>query len=151
MSLMEKISADIGAAMKARDAARLDALRAAKSTLMLKEVEAGKPLDDPSALNLIETLVKQRREAVFMYRTGGREDLAQKDEAQIAVLEGYLPSALSRDDLLAVIDSAIAETGAKEPKQQGLVMKTVMAMLKGRRADGKEVAQLVGERLKGGG
>ncbi len=148
MPLTEKIGADIGAAMKQKDAARLDALRAAKTALTLKEVEAGKPLDDAAAGKVIEILIKQRKEAVEMFRKGGREELAKKDEAQIAVLESYLPKGLGREELLAIVDAAIAETGAREPKQQGVVMKAVMAKLAGQRADGKEVSGLVAERLR---
>jgi uncharacterized protein YqeY len=149
MALTERIAADITAAMKQKDAARLDALRAAKAALMKAEVDTGKPQGDPEATKILEMLIKQRKEAVELFRKGGREELAAKDEAQIAVLEAYLPKALSRDELAAVIDAAIAETGAKEPKQQGLVMKAVMAKLAGKRFDGKEVSGLVSEKLKG--
>jgi uncharacterized protein YqeY len=148
MSLTDRISADIGAAMKAKDAPRLDALRGAKSALTLREVEAGKALSDADAAKVLETLIKQRREAVEMFRKGGREDLAAADEAQIAVLQAYLPAAVPRDRLLAIVEDAIAETAAKEPKHQGLVMKAVMAKLAGQRVDGKEVAQIVSERLR---
>ena len=148
MALGERISADITAAMKAKDAARLDALRAAKTAITLREVDSGKPLSDADAAKVLEVLIKQRKEAVELFRKGGRDELAAKDEAQIAVLESYLPKGLSRDELLAIVGDAIAETGAKEPKQQGIVMKAVMAKLAGRRADGKEIAQIVAEKLK---
>jgi uncharacterized protein YqeY len=151
MGLLDRISGDIGAAMKAKDAARLDALRAAKTALTLREVEAGGPLADAEAAKVLETLVKQRREAIELFLKGGRPELAAKDQAQIAVLESYLPRAPSREELVAAVDAAIAETGAREPKQQGIVMKAVMAKLAGRRADGKEVAALVAERLRGAG
>lgn len=147
MALAERINADILTAMKAKDAARLDALRAAK-TALVKAEDAGKALDDAAAAKVIEILIKQRREAVELYRKGGREELATKDEAQIAVLEGYLPKPVSREELAKAVEAAIAETGAKEPKQQGLVMKAVMGKLAGQRVDGKEVSQMVAERLK---
>jgi uncharacterized protein YqeY len=150
MGLLEQISADIGAAMKAKDAARLDALRAAKTAITLKEVEAGKPLADPDAAKVIETLVKQRKDAIELFQKGGRDELADKDRAQIAVLESYLPKPPTREELLAAIDAAIAETGVKDQKQQGLVIKTVMGKLAGRRVDGKEVAQMIGAKLRGG-
>lgn len=148
MSLVDRINADIGPAMKQKDALRLDALRAAKSALMNKEIADGKPLSEGDAAKVVEMLIKQRKEAVELYRKGNREELATKDEAQIAVLEAYLPKALGRDELAAIVDEAIAETGAKEPKQQGVVMKAVMAKLGGRRVDGKEVAGIVSEKLK---
>ncbi len=148
MGLTDRIAADILAAMKTKDAPRLDALRAAKTALTNREIEAGKALADAEAAKVLETLIKQRREAVELYRKGGRNELAAKDEAQIAVLEGYLPKGLSREELLAAIDAAIGETAAKEPKHQGLVMKAVMAKLAGKRVDGREVAQIVSERLR---
>jgi uncharacterized protein YqeY len=147
MALSDRISADLTAAMKAKDAAQLDALRAAKTALTLREVEAGAPLGDAEAAKVLETLIKQRREAVEMYRKGGRDDLAARDEAQIAVLDRYLPKALSREEIARAVDAAIAETGASGPRQQGLVMKAVMAKLAGGRVDGKEVAGIVAEKL----
>jgi uncharacterized protein len=148
MALVERINTDITAAMKSKDAARLDALRGAKTALMNKEIEAGKALTDADAGKILEMLIKQRKEAVEMFRKGGREELAAKDEAQIAVLEAYLPKGLSREDLEKVVTDAIAETAAKEPKHQGIVMKAVMAKLAGQRVDGKEVSQLVSEKLR---
>lgn len=148
MGLVEKIAADITAAMKAKEAGKLDALRGAKAALQLKEVEAKRPLADAEAAKVIETLIKQRREAVEMFEKGGRQELAEKDRAQIAVLESYLPQGLSKAELEAAVASAVAETGAREPKQQGLVMKAVMAKLAGARVDGKEVAALVAAKLR---
>src|SRR4051812_21564020 len=118
MGLLEKISQDIVAAMKAKDAAKLDALRAAKTAITLKEVEAGKPLDDAASAKIVETLIKQRRDAIELFAKGGRDELAEKDRAQVIVLESYLPKPPTREGLQAAVDAAIAETGAKEPKQQ---------------------------------
>jgi len=148
MGLTERISADITAAMKAKDAARLDALRLAKTELTKREIEAGKPLPDADAAKVLEMLIKQRREAIELFRKGGREELAAKDAGQLAVLEEYLPKGLTRDEIAAAVAAAIAETGATEPRQQGIVMKAVMARLAGQRFDGKEVASLVSAQLR---
>lgn len=119
MSLAERISADLTAAMKAKEGARLDALRAAKTALTLREVEAKGALADAEAAKVIEALVKQRREAVEMFCKGGREDLAAADEAQIAALKAYLPAAVPREKILEAIDAPIAETAAGSPGKRG--------------------------------
>jgi uncharacterized protein YqeY len=148
MSLADRINADLAPAMKAKDVVRLEALRAAKTALMNKEIADGKPLAEGDAAKVLEMLIKQRREAVELFRKGAREELAAKDEAQIAVLEAYLPKAMSRDELASIVDAAIADTASKEPKHQGIVMKAVMAKLAGKRVDGKEVSAIVAEKLK---
>jgi len=148
MTLVEKIAADITAAMKAKEAAKLEALRGAKSALQLKEIEAARPLTDAEAAKILETLIKQRKEAVEMFEKGGRQELADKDKGQIVVLESYLPKGVTREALEAAVAAAVAETNATEPKHQGAVMKAVMAKLAGARVDGKEVAALVSAKLK---
>jgi hypothetical protein len=149
MALIDTVNAGIAAAMKAHDAARLSALRMLKAALVNKSVERGRELDDAEALLVVTSLVKQRRESIEQFLAGGRTDLADKERAEIALLEAYLPPAADPAEIDAAIDAAIAETGASSVKDLGRVMKAVMARLAGRGADGKAVNNRVRERLGG--
>ena len=139
MSLVEQIEKDLVAAMKAQEALKLSVLRMMKAALMNKKVELGKRLDDPEAMAVLRTLVKQRHDSVEAYRKGGRDDLADKEAAEIKIVESYLPAAASDEEINAAVESAIAETGATGPKDLGKVMKAAMAKLAGKNADGKRV------------
>jgi hypothetical protein len=147
MSLEQKVTADIGAAMKARDAGRLTALRMLKAALMNKGVEKGRVLEAAEELQVVASLVKQRRDAIEQFTAGGRHDLASKEQAEIVVLETYLPPAVSAEQLERAVSQAISETGAASAKDIGKVMKAVMAQLAGKTVDGRKVNDLVRTRL----
>ncbi len=147
MALMDEVSAAIAAAMKAHDALRLSALRMLKAALVNRSVERGHDLDEVESQQVVASLVKQRRESIEQFLAGGRTDLADKERAEIALLETYLPPALDPAEINEAIEAAIAETGATSPKDLGRVMKIVMARLAGRGADGKAVNARVRERL----
>lgn len=149
MTLLERLADDIKATMKAKDQLKLDVIRMAKAALMNKEIELKKPLEDQEGIRVLVGLVKQRKEAVDQYRQGGRHDLADKELREIAILETYLPKALSPDDLRQHVETAIAETGAKSLKDMGMVMKAVMARLASHTVDGKVVSDLVRAKLQG--
>jgi uncharacterized protein YqeY len=147
MTLIERIGADMTAAMRARDQARLAPLRMAKAALMNREVEKGRALDEPESQQVIVSLIKQRRDSIEQFRTGGREDLARKEEAEITVLEAFVPPPLDAATLETSVDEAIRESGASSPKDMGKVMKAVMARLAGSAPDGKIVSELVRRKL----
>ena len=147
MSVVQKIDQDLVAAMKARDELRLSVLRMAKTALKLKQVEHGRPLEDSEALGSLRTLVKQRHESAEQFRNGGREELANKEEAEIKILEEYLPASASDEELEAAVTAAIAETGAASAKDIGKVMKSAMAKLAGKSVDGKRVNEKVRAKL----
>jgi uncharacterized protein YqeY len=147
MNLNEKVAADITAAMKAKDAARLSALRMLKAAVMNKGVEKGRDLEDGEVLQVVSSLVKQRRDSIEQFGKAGRTDLVEKESAEIAVLEAYLPPAASPAEIDAAVSAAIAETGATSPKDMGKVMKAVMPMLAGKNADGKAVNDAVRRKL----
>ena len=147
MSLEQKLTTDIAAAMKSRESTRLGALRMLKAALMNKSVEKKAPLEPAEELQVVGSLVKQRRDAIEQFTAGGRVDLADKERAEIPILEAYLPPSASAADLDQAVAQAIAETGATGPKDMGKVMKAVMALLAGRTVDGKKVNELVRARL----
>jgi uncharacterized protein YqeY len=147
MSLNDQIGADIAAAMKARDAGRLSALRMLKAAVMNKEVEKGRTLDDAEVLQVVASLVKQRRDSIDQFSKAGRDDLVEKETQELGVLEHYLPPALSAEDIDAAVTAAIAESGASSPKDMGKVMKAVMPKLAGRNVDGKAVNDAVRRKL----
>lgn len=134
-------------AMKARDEARLSALRMVKSALKKQEIDSMKPLNDTAEMQVMNTLLKQRRESADLFRKGGREELAEKEEAEIRVIESYLPAAPSDTEVAEAVSAAIAETGANSSKQMGAVMKAAQAKLSGKRVDGKALSELVKKRL----
>jgi uncharacterized protein YqeY len=147
MSLQEKIQSDIADAMRTKDTLKLGVLRMMKSAVKNREVEKMKVLDEPEVLTVFNTLVKQRKDSIDQFRKGGREELAQKEEAEIKVIESYLPAAASEDDLRRAIEEAIQETGAASMKDMGKVMKATQARLSGKTADGARVSQMVKEKL----
>jgi uncharacterized protein YqeY len=147
MTLEQKMSAEIGAAMKARDAVRLAAFRMLKTALTNRSVEKGRPLDAAEELQVVSSLVKQRRDSIEQFLAGNRRDLADKEQAEIVVLETLLPPAASPDDIAAAVERAVTETGATGPKDIGKVMKAAMAALSGKSADGKTVNEAVRARL----
>ena len=149
MSLNEKIGGDITAAMKAKDAPRLSALRMLKAAIMNKGVEKNRDLDDAEILQVVASLVKQRRDSIEQFASAGRTDLVAKETGEIAVLEHYLPPAVSAEDIEAAVAAAIAETGATSVKDIGKVMKAVMPKLAGKNADGRAVNDAVRRTLGG--
>ncbi|MFO7576384.1 MAG: GatB/YqeY domain-containing protein [Pelovirga sp.] len=146
MSLTEQLNQDMKAAMKARQADRLGTIRQLRSAIKNKEIELRQPLDDTAILAVIGTLVKQRRESAQLYRDNDRPELAAKEEAELAILQEYLPAQLSETDLRAVIAEVIAASGADSLKDIGRVMPQVLARTKGT-ADGRLVNQIVKELL----
>jgi uncharacterized protein YqeY len=149
MPLTDDVSAAITDAMRSKDAVRLGALRMLKAAFMNREVEKGRALDDGEARQVVASLVKQRKDSIEQFRKGGREDLATKEAAEIAVLESYLPAAADPSAVLRAVDEAITETGATSPKDMGRVMKAAMARLAGQTVDGKAVNELVRQKLAG--
>lgn len=149
MSLSERIQRDLTAAMKAKDELRLSVLRMVKAALKNKEVELMRPLEDAEAVAVLQTLVKQRRESVEQFTKGGRNDLAEKETREIAIVEGYLPAAPSEAEMDAAIREAVAETGASSPKQMGAVVKAAKARLAGKTVDGKLLSDRVRAALGG--
>jgi uncharacterized protein YqeY len=147
MALIELISKDLTEAMKTKDELRLSVLRMVKSALKNKEIEKIRPLDDAESLQVLQTLVKQRRESVEQFTRGGRQDLADKETKEIAIIEKYLPAGASDAEMNAAIESAIKETGANSPKQMGAVIKAARAKLEGKTVDGKVFSDRVRERL----
>jgi uncharacterized protein YqeY len=149
MALTEDITRAIAEAMKAKDQIRLVALRMLKSALTNREIARGRPLDDEEGRQVVTALVKQRRDSIDQFLKGGRKDLADKETAEIVVLEAYLPPALDPADLERIVDEAMATTGASSAKDMGRVMKAVMAGLAGKTVDGKVVNELVRRKLGG--
>lgn len=147
MSLEKKVTADIATAMKAKDAAQLSTLRMLKAALMNKGIEKNRALEDSEELQVVSSLVKQRRDSIQQFTAGQREDLAAKERAEITVLEGYLPPTVAADELERAVDAAMQETGASSAKDMGKVMKAVMALLAGKTVDGKAVSAMVKSRL----
>ena len=147
MTLNERIAADLTAAMKAKDAARLSALRMLKAAVMNKGVEKGRDLDDAEVLQVVGSLVKQRRDSIEQFSKAGRTDLVEKETGEIAVLEQYLPPAASAEEIDGAVTAAIAESGATSPKDIGKVMKTVMPKLAGKNVDGRAVNEAVRRKL----
>ena len=143
MSMNDQVGADITAAMKARDASRLSALRMLKAAVMNKSVEKGRDLDDAEVLQVVASLVKQRRDSIEQFTNAGRTDLVDKETAELTVLQAYLPAAATPEEINAAVAEAIAETGASSPKDMGKVMKAVMPKLAGKNADGKAVNDAV--------
>jgi len=147
MSLQEKIQADIADAMRTKEILKLGVLRMMKTAVKNKEVEKMKTLDEPEVLAVFNALVKQRRDSIEQFRKGGREELAQKEEAEIRVIERYLPAMASDDDIQRAIDEAIQETGATSMKDMGKVMKATQTRLVGKTVDGARVSQMVKGKL----
>ena len=149
MALIDEITAAIADAMRQHNPVRLSALRMLKAALMNREVERGRALDAAESLQVVGALVKQRRDSIEQFAKGGRQDLVDKETAEIAVLETYLPAAADPAVVEQAIADAIQETGATSPKDMGRVMKAAMAKLTGLTVDGKTVSELVRARLSG--
>ena len=149
MTLIDRISEDIAAAIRARNQATLAPLRMAKAALMNREVEKGRPLDEAESQQVIVSLIKQRRDSIEQFTKGAREDLAAREAAEITILEPYLPPPVDAGDVEREIDAAIAESGATQLKDMGRVMKGVMSRLAGRTVDGRIVSDLVRKKLGG--
>jgi uncharacterized protein YqeY len=147
MPLLDQIQKDIIAAMKGREEARLDALRMIKTALKKHEIDAMKPLDEPTELQILNTLIKQRKEASEMFRKGNRPELADKEDAEQKLIESYMPSAPTPEEVDAAIAAAMAETGITTLKQMGVVMKAAQAKLAGKRVDGKALSDRVRSKL----
>ncbi len=147
MPLLEQIQKDMVEAMKAKDEARLGAVRMIKAALKKQEIDSMKPLDEASEMQVMSTLMKQRREAAELFRKGNRNDLAEKEEAELKLIESYLPAAASDEEMNRAIDQAISETGASSSKQMGIAMKAAQAKLAGKRVDGKVLSEKVKARL----
>ena len=147
MSLKERIVKDMTAAMKYRQAARLSTLRMVKAAAQNREIEKGGELTDEELTRLLQSLVKQRRDSVEQYEKAGRAELAEKERAEIAVIEEYLPRAATREEIEQAVAEAIEETGATSMKEMGAVMKAAMSRLAGRNADGRAVNEVVKSKL----
>src|SRR6185295_8228189 len=143
MSLRDRFTEDLKQAMKSRDQLRTDVIRLIKAAILNKEIELKKDLDDAEMSRVMTTLVKQRRESIEHYQKGNRPDLANKELLEIAIIEGYLPKALSTEEIASMVETVIRETGATGPKDMGNVMKAVMARMAGQAVDGKQVSDLV--------
>ena len=151
MTLAERITQDLTAAMKAKDAARTSTLRMAKAAIMNKEIDKRGALDDGEALKLLQGLVKQREDSAEQYAKGGRPELAEKEQAEIAILQAYLPAEVSEAEIAAAVDKAVAETGAASLKDMGKAMKAALQALaaSGKSVDGKRVNEAVKKKLGG--
>ena len=147
MALLERIQSDMVAAMKAKDEARLNAIRLIKAALKKHEVDSMKPLDETTEIQVLSTLIKQRREAAELFRKGARPELAEKEEAELKLVESYMPAAPADAEIDAAITAALAETGVTSQKQMGVVMKATQAKLAGKTVDGKALSEKVRARL----
>jgi len=149
MSLIEQIQKDITAAMKAREEQRLSTLRMVKTALKNREIEKMAPLDDKEAQQVLSTLIKQRKDSVEQFTKGGRQEMADKEAAEIKLIEAYMPKAAGEDEIVAGVKAVIAEMGSPTMKDMGTVMKNVMARFgaAGLRVDGKQVSEAVKREL----
>jgi uncharacterized protein YqeY len=148
MALKEQLDADLKSAMRDKDVLKLSVVRMLKSAVKYREIELMKPLDDAGVLAVIASEVKRRRDSVEQYKAGNRQDLADKEEAEIKILQAWLPQQLGEDELRAKVDEAIKKTGAQGPKDMGAVMKALLPEVQGK-AEGKTVSDMVKARLAG--
>jgi len=149
MTFIQRISSELTQAMRDKNVLKLATLRMTKAALMNREIERGQPLDEAESLQVVASLIKQRRDSVEQFRAGGRNDLADKEAAEIALLEEYLPPPVSQEELERTVSETIAELTATSPKEMGRVMKAVLAKLAGRTADGRLVSEIVKRKLAG--
>jgi uncharacterized protein len=147
MPLAEQIQKELVDAMRAKDELRLSVLRGIKAAIKHREVEKMRPLDEPECLQILQTLVKQRKESIDQFTKGNRPELAEKETKELAIIESYLPAGASAADMDAAISKALAETGAGSIKQMGAVVKSAKAALEGKTVDGKALSDLVRDRL----
>jgi uncharacterized protein len=146
MQLRERLTAEMKEAMKSRDALRLSTIRGIISSVKNRDIELRRELDDSEITEAIVTLCKQRRESIRLFKEAGRQELVDKEEAELALLLGFLPQQLTREELESLVDKAISETSATSGKDMGKVMKALQASVSGR-ADGKLVSEVVKEKL----
>lgn len=149
MTFLERINQDLTIAMKNKEADRLSTLRMVKTALKNREIEKMGPLEDSEAIKILQSLVKQRRDSIEQYNQAGRTELADKEAAEISMIERYLPAAIDEATLQRIVEETVTESGATSMKELGNVMKAVMAKLAGQTVDGKMVNQLVRARLGG--
>src|SRR5580692_1751952 len=147
MPLLDRIQKDLVEAMKAKDEARLSAVRMIKTALKKTEIDGMKPLDEATEMQVLNSLIKQRTESAEMFRKGGRVELAEKEEAERTLIESYMPAPATPEEIDAALNAAIAETQATSAKQMGIVMKATQAKLAGKRVDGKALSEKVRARL----
>jgi uncharacterized protein len=147
MALLDRIQKDMVEAMKAKEEARLSAIRLMKAALKKHEIDSMKPLDENSELQVLNTLIKQRRDSIEMYQKGNRPELAEKEMAELKLIESYMPASAGEEEIDAAISAAMVETGVTSLKQMGVVMKATQAALKGKRVDGKALSEKVRARL----
>ena len=147
MALLDQIQRDMVAAMKAKEEVRLGAVRMIKTVLIKWQADNSKPLDEAAELQILSILVKQRKESIDMFRNAGREEAAAKEEAEMAIVESYMPAAPSEEEIDAAIEAAMVETGATEKGKMGIVMNAAKAKLAGKRLDGKVLSDKVKARL----
>ena len=150
MPIVDQINRDITEAMKAREAERLSALRMVKTALKMRETELPTGVDDQEAQRVLNTLLKQRRDAAEQYRAAGREDLAEKEDREARIIQSYLPRQASKEEMSSAIDETIREVGATSAKDMGAVMKAVRPRLEGKTVDGKALSDMVKEKLAAG-
>jgi uncharacterized protein YqeY len=148
MRLRDKVNADLTAAMKERNAERLSVLRMMKAAIRNREIDERGELDDAKAIQVLSTLIKQRKDSIEQFTRGGRQDLAEKESREIKVIEEYLPAAASGEEIERVVDEVVRETGANSLKDMGPVMKQCMARFAGKPVDGKKVNAAVRQRLE---
>jgi uncharacterized protein YqeY len=148
MALKDQLDADLKASMRDKDAVRLSVIRMLKSAIKYREIEAMKPLDDAGVLQVVSGEIKRHKDSVEQFRAGNRPELVQKEEAEIAVLQGYLPAQLGEAELKAMVEAAVVRTGASGPRDMGAVMKALLPDVQGK-ADGRLVSELVKARLSG--
>lgn len=146
MSIEDRLTNDMKTALRTGDKVRLSTIRLLRAQIKDREIERGRSLSDGDVLEVLTRAAKMRKEAIELYRQGGRTDLLTKEEAELKIIQSYMPEPLSRDELLTLINEVIQETGAQGPRDVGKVMGKVMSMVQGR-AEGREVSQLVRERL----
>ncbi len=147
MALLDQLQKDMAEAMKARDEARLSTLRMMKAALMKEKVDSMKALDEAAELKVLNSLIKQRKDAAELYRQGGRPELAEKEEAEMRLIESYMPASATEEEMAAAVAAALEETGAAGAKQMGQVIAAARAKLAGKRIDGKRLSDLVKARL----
>lgn len=148
VKLRDRINTDLTAAMKSKDAGRLSVLRMMKTAVRNREIDLRAELDDDQTVQVLSTLVKQRKDSIQQFEAGGRTDLAEKERAEIKVIEDYLPAAVPEEEIERVVDEVVRATGASSPKDLGLVMKESMAKFSGRLVDGKKVNAAARKRLQ---
>ena len=148
MALLDRIQVDMVAAMRAKDELRLSVVRMIKTALKKQEVDQMKPLDEAAEMQILASLIKQRRDSADMFRKGNRPELADKEEAELKMIEAYMPAAASAEEMDQAIAEAMAETGANSAKQMGVVMKAASARLAGKRVDGKALSERVKAKLE---